>query len=113
MLRPFESAPDRLGRDRLLGAELAVDGAVSQTGFAGDCVNAGGADAPFAEQTGRRGQYLAAILRRLFPRNPHPSLPVSDSCFTRLATCVLYYKRFRSSLIDLSPAMPDGNPLPP
>src|SRR5229473_3106001 len=68
---PCQRLAHCLGRDGFFGSELAVDGAVSQTGVFGDCVNTGGTDAAFAKQAAGRGNYFPMILRRLFLRNPH------------------------------------------
>src|SRR6266436_4449543 len=63
---------DRLGRERLLGFELTVDGAMSHAGTPADRVDAGRADAVLAEQARGRGQDLLPILRRFLLGDPHP-----------------------------------------
>src|SRR5579862_8193045 len=51
-LAPRQREAYRLGRDSLLGSELAVQPAVSKAGIFGYRVHAGGADAALAEQAG-------------------------------------------------------------
>src|SRR3989442_1495967 len=63
---------DRLGRERLLGFELTVDGAMSHAGTPADRVDAGRADAVLAEQARGRGQDLLPILHRSLLGDPHP-----------------------------------------
>jgi hypothetical protein len=90
-LRRHERFADNVGRYSLFGSELAVYGAVSQTALAGNRINTGGTDATLAEQARGRGQYLLAILRRLFLRNPHEfSRPASGGpVLTRFVTRVI------------------------
>src|SRR5207247_732197 len=66
---------DRLGRERLLGFELTVDGAMSHAGTPADRVDAGRADAVLAEQARGRGQDLLPILHRSLLGDPHPPTP--------------------------------------
>src|SRR5438067_393867 len=77
VLRPGQGEADRLGRERLLGSELTVEGAMGQTCPLADRVDAGAADAVLPEQARGRGQDLFPILRRLLLRNPHPVAPRS------------------------------------
>ena len=74
VLGPGQGEADRLGRERLLGIELTVEGAMGQTGTLAYRVDAGGADAVLPEQARGRGQDLLPILRRLLLRDPHPWL---------------------------------------
>src|SRR5205823_15012967 len=74
VLGPGQGAADRLGRERLLGIELTVEGAMGQTGTLAYRVDAGGADAVLPEQARGRGQDLLPILRRLLLRDLHPWL---------------------------------------
>ena len=71
-LRPGQGEADRLGRERLLGFELTVYGAMSHTGTPADRVDAGRADAVLAEQARGRGQDLLPILHRSLLGDPHP-----------------------------------------
>src|SRR5215813_6814399 len=70
---------DRLGRDGLFRAEVAVDGAVRQTHVFGNRVNAGGADSLFPEEASSRSQNVLTIFRSLFLRNPHLLLLIFSS----------------------------------
>src|SRR5437867_6985406 len=74
-LRPGQGEADRLGRERLLGFELTVEGAMGQTGTVADRVDTGGADAVLPEQARGRGQDLFPIQLRSLLRDPHRWLP--------------------------------------
>src|SRR5207249_7321265 len=68
--RAGEGDADRLGRERILGFELAVEAAVGQAGPLADRVDAGGADAVLPEQPCGRGEDLRPVLRRSCLRDP-------------------------------------------
>src|SRR6059036_965567 len=75
-LRPGQGEADRLGRERLLGFELTVEGAMGQTGPLAYRVDAGGADAVLPEQARGRGQDLFPIPRRSVLRDSHRFVPI-------------------------------------
>src|SRR5437764_9818480 len=74
VLRPGQGEADRLGRERLLGFELTVEGAMGQTGPFAYRVDARGAAAVLPEQARGRGLDLVPLPRRLFLIVPHHRL---------------------------------------
>ena len=75
---------ERLRREPLLGAELAVKAAMGHAGSLAQRVHADAGQASFAEQPGGRGEDPRPVLGGLLLRDPHPIPSGSDPLEARL-----------------------------